>query len=645
MDKTNVNFQAIKCKLEELLEELSEKLSKKIQSSKLTYYIPNIWEENNSIDSIKDNNINGINVGNPFKYYLSKLDEIENLSQNINNNKIDAEDEVIYNIFPRFTTAFNHRTSANLPEFRDSGTILKTIALLPYLHSLGVTVLYCLPITSIGSYGKKGDLCSVYAINDPYKLDESLAEPTLNDLSIEVQFAALVEAAHLLGIKVVCEFIFRTASIDSDLALTHPNWFYWIDLEKVDSYRPPVYDEDTLSKIKARVESGDFSESISPDDDYIALFTDTPQKVWKNNGRIIGELENGKLVTIPGAFADWPPDDDQPLWSDVTYFKFFTNPKYNYIAYNTIRMYDSELLEDTANNQEDLFEYIANVIPRYISDYQIDGIMLDMGHALPDFLRKNIINKVRKNNSDFILYEENFIPNEKSRLEGFDALVGYLIFDFYRADKMRDFLRRLERNEITIPVFATGENHNTPRLQWRIDVPAFSALIYGISCFLPKSIRFIHSGFELLAKNPVNTGLGFSPEDIEKLADYPLPLFSYSELPWENSSKEINKAGICESIRQMNNLRNKLLGETITDYNVEVLENDNPDAISYTLSNGEQNILVIGYYGSISSRIKIILKNEHNFFINSITNRKFEVRNNAIEIDVAEYEFAVGLLV
>jgi glycosidase len=41
-------------------------------------------------------------------------------------------------------------------------------------------------------------------------------------MTLEEQFKALVEAAHCLGIKVVTEFIFRTSSKDSPIAITHP---------------------------------------------------------------------------------------------------------------------------------------------------------------------------------------------------------------------------------------------------------------------------------------------------------------------------------------------------------------------------------------------------------------------------------------
>ena len=67
--------------------------------------------------------------------------------------------------------------------------------------------------------------------------------------------------------------------------------------------------------------------------------------VKKEEGRYIGTLADGTRLRIPGAFADWPPDDNQPPWGDVTYLRMYTHPDFNYIGYNTIRMYDTRLTQ------------------------------------------------------------------------------------------------------------------------------------------------------------------------------------------------------------------------------------------------------------------------------------------------------------
>ena len=128
---------------------------------------------------------------------------------------------VIYNVFTRLTTAFDHDgnnaigsaqidMTVNEKGIRDCGTFLKTIAILPYIKSLGANTLYLLPVNKIGMDNRTGNLGSPYATADLESFDQRLADPLLGDMSVEDQFAALVEAAHIMGIRVVTEFAKNT---------------------------------------------------------------------------------------------------------------------------------------------------------------------------------------------------------------------------------------------------------------------------------------------------------------------------------------------------------------------------------------------------------------------------------------------------
>ena len=346
----------------------------------INYNIPGLWI----------NSVNRVEKVNPIDYFQSQINGII-ANKNTDHHNKPLVDSIIYNLMPRFTTAFNHYSADfNEPNvFKSSGTFLKTIALLPYLKSLGTDIIYLLPVTSIGKHNKKGNLGSVYAVRNPYSLDDNLSEDVLG-LDTELQFKALIEASHLLGIKVIAEFIFRTASVDSDLAFTHPQWFYWVKEDIIDEYASPTFNDVELMSIKQKIEAKDYTSLPNPSEKYKQLFTETPKKVYKDGEKYVGILETGERCVVPGAFADWPPDDNQPIWSDVTYLKIFDNPKFNYIAYNTVRMYDAELNKNKYI-QKDLVDHITNVVPYYIENFDIDGIMLDMGHALPEQVRKAII--------------------------------------------------------------------------------------------------------------------------------------------------------------------------------------------------------------------------------------------------------------
>lgn len=569
-------------------------------------------------------------------YFLTKtvLDLIyENQTEAVHR---DIENELIYNGLIRLSSAWDHQLRGITPPVKVSGTFMKFICILPYIKKLGATIVSLLPLTSIGEYSKKGTLGSAYAIKDHYAMDQNLASNYLTISNIAYQANFFVEAAHCLGIKVVCEFIFRTVSIDSPLALEHPEWFYWINASLESHYAKPTYNAEQLKQIKENIEKGDYSNSIVPPQKYRSLFTDPPTKTWLEDGKIFGLTKSGIKVTIPSAFADWPPDDNQPLWSDVTYLKFYNHPDYNYIAYNTIRYYDQELLDNPQYFQEGLKKYLLDIVPHWIDNYNIDGIMIDMGHALPDFLRKEIIDTAKARKENFICFEENFVPNKRSKEEGFDAVMGYLIFDMMKCEKMKGFIRRLENEELDIPMFATAENHNTPRVQFKVDNPDFSKLMYCISSFLPQTIRFIHSGFDLLESHPVNTGLEFTDEEIARYTSEDLGLFSLQCFDWSNN--------IADYIVSINALRDELIGDDINKAKVSYLDNSGKECLSYTLTIDDKIILICANYCPKAEEVQINLKNRYKDFNNSITNANFEVQNETLNLTLKAYEFAIGIL-
>ncbi|MCZ7557140.1 MAG: alpha-amylase [Bacteroidia bacterium] len=496
---------------------------------------------------------------------------------------------VVYNMFTRLTTAWDHDGDGNvgiedLPGgLRETGTFLKSIAMLPHIRSLGCNTIHLLPITAIGKDGNKGTLGSPYAIRNPYELDQRLAEP-FHGLGAEAEFAAFVEAAHRLGMRVVMEFVFRTASKDSDWIPEHPNWFYWID-EAIpdrdggagheDGYGNPRFSSEELNVINLRVKRNDTSSLPPPGMAYRQMFRSAPEEVVKEGDRYIGILGDGTRVRIPGAFADWPPDDVQPPWNDVTYLKLFDHPGFNYIAYNTIRIYDSRLATVEHENRG-LWNNIINIIPHFQKNFGIDGVMIDMGHALPKRLKQSMVERARKIDPDFAFWEENFAISVKSRQEGYNATVGYLWSDEHIPAKLREFLHMLQSQDVPVPFFATPETHNTPRAATRPGGLHFSRLVTAVNAFLP-AVPFIHQGFELGETFPVNTGLGFTPEDIAALPSHTLPLFSQSALCWDNGGQ------ISDYIARVMTLREAWSDVIVNPSarSIQVLECGNPSLLCF----------------------------------------------------------------
>lgn len=473
-------------------------------------------------------------------------------------------DAIIYNVFVRLTTAYDHARDGvlgtpdatsvdartlNAQGIRESGTLLKTIALLGHVRALGANTLHLLPITAVGRFGNKGNLGSPYAIRNPYSLEPTLADPLLS-LDVETQFRALVEACHRMGMRLIVEFVFRTASRDADWIPQHADWFYWIKREVEDRppaaapddaryYGAPPFSARQLAEMNEKVERGDFSDLPPPPAWFRDVFTDPPLHVEReDDGRYVGTLRDGARVHVPSAFADWPPDDLQPPWTDVTYLRLYGDPpdgpSFNYIAYNTIRMYDSRLaLPQNANRA--LWSSIRGILPHYQQQYGIDGCMVDMGHALPASLMQNIVEDARAGRDDFALLSENFAVGEDSARIGYNAVVGYEFTILDSASRMREFISRCCTEGLPIPAFGSGETHNTPRVAMRERGQAFCLAVWLVNCFLPDVVPFVHAGFELAETRPVNLGLGFLARELKELRGTTLGLFDLTDLCWDGA--------------------------------------------------------------------------------------------------------------
>ncbi len=509
------------------------------------YRVPSLWVNPVMTEGDRVVEVKPVNF---FRAAIEGIIEMEGEEPEMEASTGDwTKDAVVYNIFTRLTAAWDHDGNGTVAlddlagGFRETGTFLKCITILPYLKKMGVNTIHLLPVTAIGNDGNKGSLGSPYAIRNPYKLDERLGEP-FHELGVEAEYTAFVEAAHHLGMRVVMEFVFRTAAKDCDWVLDHPNWFYWIDAgvpdrspEHPDGYGNPIFSDEELQVINQRVRRNDHASLPPPGMAYRNLFRDMPLEIVQEGDRFIGLMEDGSRVRIPGAFADWPPDDVQPPWNDVTYLKLFDHPSFNYIAYNTIRIYDSRLTEVEHENRG-LWNTIINIIPHYQKNFGIDGVMIDMGHALPRRLKQSIVDRARKVDPDFAFWEENFAISIRSRQEGYNATVGYLWTDEHDRDKLREFLKMLESQDVPVPFFSTPETHNTPRAAQREGGMNFSRMTAVVNAFLP-GVLFLHQGYELGETFPVNTGLGFTTEEIENLPSHTLPLFSESALCWDNEEE------------------------------------------------------------------------------------------------------------
>jgi hypothetical protein len=546
----------------DIVQEALRRKARETKKKKYTYRVPGLWASPGGHGKAPR--------VHPYAYYLDVVSRIKRVKPSRKGRATGGEwttEAVIYNMFVRTTAAFDHNGNGaldlpvNQEGLRETGTFLKAIAMLPYIKRLGATAVHLLPTTSIGRDGNKGTLGSPYAIRNPYELDENLSEPSLG-LDVKTEFKAFVEAAHRLGLKVVVEFVFRTAAKDGDWIKEHPEWFYWIH-EEIETRKPeetdegkygsPIFAREELERIHHDIRDGKLDSLTPPHERYRAFFTvpPAPDAVAKENGRWIGTLPDGQRVKIPGAFADWPPDDNQPPWGDVTYLKMYTHPDFNYIGYNTIRMYDTRLTREQYINRP-LWDRIIGIIPYYQHEFHIDGVMIDMGHALPMALKAELVAKARSNNPNFAFWDENFSITQKSRDEGYNAVFGYLWVDEHHQPRMKKFIHALATDGFPIPYFGTPENHNTPRAAARPGGVSFSRWAFVVNNFIP-AVPFIHSGYELAERYPINTGLDFTHEQLRHFPSDRLPLFSEYGYDW------LNKEEFSDFLKKVLAIRTKYL--------------------------------------------------------------------------------------
>lgn len=634
------------------LDQLHGALKRKLRDTRLrkyNYAVPSLWSSLRGTPK-------AVRV-NPYAYYLAIVKKLKGAKAP----KLPAptggewtRGAVIYNLFVRTTTAFDHNGNgtldlpSNAEGFRETGTFLKAMAMLPYIKRLGANTVHLLPITSIGHDGNKGSLGSPYAIRNPYELDENLGEPSLG-LDIKTEFKAFVEAAHRLGLRVVVEFVFRTAAKDGDWVKEHPDWLYWIT-ESVPSRAPqemdehkygsPLFTQDELGQIHRDVDAKKFDALIPPHRMYREFFTEPPQAdtVKKEEGRYIGQLPNGTRVRIPGAFADWPPDDNQPPWNDVTYLRMYTHPDFNYIGYNTIRMYDSRLARPEYVNRP-LWDRIVGIIPYYQREFGIDGVMIDMGHALPMELKAEMVKRARGLDPDFAFWDENFSVTQKSRDEGYNAVFGFTIFDQHHPDRMRTFCRDRTKDEFPIPFFATPENHNTPRAASRPGGVAYARWAAVINAFLP-GIPFYHSGYELAERFPINTGLDFTSEQIKALPSEKLPLFSEGGYNW------LSKEQFAPLIAKVQSIRKKYRSFIVqsTPATVQMLAEGNARLLSFAriALTGEQRIAIVGNMDFATTQMsKTRLDTKKKYVVDLLSGKRLSLSLGVLQVALGPGECIV----
>jgi hypothetical protein len=533
------------------------------------YFIPECWnsfgfkEFTTTNDRKKQINVNPYKfISEGIKACILGKETKKDLLKAVDG-KVEITDCTIYSMLPRMFSAWNHYED-NLV----SGSFLKAICLLPYLKKLNVNVIYLLPVFKYSDVNKKGEIGSPYSIKNVYSIDENLHDALLGDdiTLLETEFKAFMEACHALGIRVMLDFVFRTVSRDNDLMVEHPDWFYWIPKEVESEFRAPIlkgFNKPTVISPKS-IKTMYSQNNIEQLEQYISLFRFSPNKEepqkWQNlvkkhketGENILKLIEDEFGITTAPGFSD-VINDLQPPWSDATYLRLYfdNNPiaaKYvsgdrpPYILNDVAK---ASVSKGNKPNVE-LWEYIAQVMPYYQEKYGLDGARIDMGHALPDELNKDMINRVKRNNPNFILWSEEFNSKNSgiAKDNGYSFMTGGL-WSTYPTIERAGFYKRLmsDLKDAKIPVSAAIETPDTPRGACLFDNRESLELMIGINSFIPNAVPFINNGQEIMEEQPMNMGLGYSEKGRFALAqDDPmygkLAFFDNYMLHWTNDGFE-----------------------------------------------------------------------------------------------------------
>ncbi len=105
----------------------------------------------------------------------------------------------------------------NTRQFTAEGTFRAAQQQLPRLATMGVDIVWLMPIHPIGEANRKGTLGSPYAVRDYRAVNP--------ELGTEAEFRAFVDEAHRLGLKVILDWVANHSAYDNPLTVSHPEWY------------------------------------------------------------------------------------------------------------------------------------------------------------------------------------------------------------------------------------------------------------------------------------------------------------------------------------------------------------------------------------------------------------------------------------
>lgn len=105
----------------------------------------------------------------------------------------------------------------NVRQYTPEGTFAAMARHLTRLDSLGVDILWFMPVQPIGKLNRKGVLGSYYSISD--------YTATNSEFGSLADFRTIVDSAHKLGMRVILDWVPNHSAFDNPWAKEHPDWY------------------------------------------------------------------------------------------------------------------------------------------------------------------------------------------------------------------------------------------------------------------------------------------------------------------------------------------------------------------------------------------------------------------------------------
>lgn len=531
----------------------------------------------------------------------------------------------IYGMMVRTTSAWDHDGDGKLSSNRctETGTFLKSILLLPLLQRMGITAIYLLPVAKHSNLYRKGELGCPYSVKDFFTLEPSLHDRLLGGAApdVEIQFGAFVEAAHVLGMRVLLDLAPRTTSRDSDWILDHPDWFYWIDRRAERDYAQPHIDgADYLTPKASHLPAIHAQPNVR---EHLARFRFAPNVTAPGKWRRFVKQAKANpppdlparigrefgVITPPG-FSD-VINDPQPPWSDVTFLRYYRDhPTAVQRCLRDPQRQPPYVFTEVIKSSRfpgrkpalDLWKTLAGILPFY-QKFGVDGARIDMGHALPRELEEMILSAPRRTDPDFcFIAEELGIENSaKAKRAGYNMIIGpsWWMEPRIGEGRFHDLVHELLPAS-KLPIWAAAETPDTPRAVARHGGKRFVHLAATVNHFLPNAVPFVNSGMEVYERQPMNLGLDTSRKgrfELKKTDPYygKLAFFDRYVLHWGNAGA----TGLVKMLEALAAVRSRfagILAGASAAFTPQVVEN-------------RRFILAIGFHVAREKRTLLVVAN------------------------------------